>query len=197
MNILALTLVAFLTVTDAAVQRGATLRADSPASRHIMEHAVRVNRQGQRIIQENDNKFELSAMYSFQFDTCVSLRAEPSDAGEIIFDANLEIYSSKGEIVSQKSYILFNVCKTKYCEYYKADDNLYMIDVGTYMSAIADYFISRHEAYCSACVDSYNYCKYVHNIHYSFCAITIPILIILSSFFNIINLSDTWNIKRV
>jgi hypothetical protein len=157
MNLFAFTLVALFSVTDAAVKRGETLRADSPVSRAIMERAIRVNRQGQRILAENE--FELTAMYSFQFDTCVSLRTEPSDAGEIIFDADLEQYASKGEIVSQMSYILFNVCKTKYCEYYKSDDNLFMIDIGTYMSAIADYYVSRHEAYCSACVDSYNYCK--------------------------------------
>lgn len=147
------------TSTASETVTGRTLRADSAASRRIMEHAVRVNRQGERILQENNNKFELTAMYSFNFDKCVSVRTEPSDAGEIIFDANLEQYASKGEIVPQKSYILFNVCKTKYCDYYKSDDNLYMIDIGTYMAAIADYYVSRHEAYCDACVDSYNYCK--------------------------------------
>lgn len=147
------------TSTASETVTGRTLRADSAASRRIMEHAVRVNRQGERILQENNNKFELTAMYSFNFDKCVSVRTEPSDAGEIIFDANLEQYASKGEIVPQKSYILFNVCKTKYCDYYKSDDNLFMIDIGTYMAAIADYYVSRHEAYCDACVDSYNYCK--------------------------------------
>jgi hypothetical protein len=136
---------------------GRTLRADSAASRRIMEHAVRVNRQGERILE--NNKFELTAMYSFTFDKCVSIRTEPNDAGEIIFDASLEQYASKGEIVPQKSYILFNVCKTKYCDVYRSDDNLYMIDIGTYMAAIADYYVARHEAYCDACVDSYNYCK--------------------------------------
>ena len=147
------------TIASEAVT-GRTLRADSAASRRIMEHAVRVNRNGERILQEdNNNKFELTAMYSFNFDKCVSVRTEPSDAGEIIFDANLEQYASKGEIVPQKSFILFNVCKTKYCDYYKADDNLFMIDIGTYMAAIADYYVARTEAYCDACVDSYNYCK--------------------------------------
>ena len=136
---------------------GRSIRADSAASRRIMEHAVRVNRQGERILQEN--KFELTSMYSFNFDKCVSIRTEPSDAGEIIFDATLEQYASKGEIVPAKSYILFNVCKTKYCDYYKADDNLFMIDIGTYMAAIADYYVSRHEAYCDACVDSTTYCQ--------------------------------------
>lgn len=138
---------------------GRTLRADSSASRLIMEHAVRVNRQGERILEGNQNKFELTAMYSFSFDKCVSLRTEPTDAGEIIFDANLEPYTSKGEIVAEKSYILFNVCKTKYCDYYKADDNLFMIDIGTYMAAIADYYVSRREAYCDACIDSATYCQ--------------------------------------
>ena len=157
-TLVALTVDAGTIVSEAVT--GRTLRADSAASRRIMEHAVRVNRNGERILQEdNNNKFELTAMYSFNFDKCVSVRTEPSDAGEIIFDANLEQYASKGEIVPQKSFILFNVCKTKYCDYYKADDNLFMIDIGTYMAAIADYYVARTEAYCDACVDSYNYCK--------------------------------------
>jgi hypothetical protein len=136
---------------------GTRLPADSKASHRIMKHAVRVNRQGERILQ--DNNFELSSLYSIQFDTCVSLRAQPSDDAEFIFDASLEQYASQGAIVPQKSYILFNVCLTKYCDYYKADDNLFMIDVNTYMAAIGDYFVLRHEEYCSACVDSTDYCK--------------------------------------
>jgi hypothetical protein len=160
MKILALVLAVFTAASGASKTErvsGNRLPADSKASRFIMEHAVRVNRQGERILQQNS--FELSSLYSFQFDTCVSLRTQPNDNADFIFDSDLEQYASKGAIVPQKSYILFNVCLTKYCDYYKADDNLFMIDVNTYMAAIGDYFVTRHEEYCSACVDSTNYCK--------------------------------------
>lgn len=160
MKIFAFVLAVLAAATNASKTErvsGNRLPADSKASRMIMEHAVRVNRQGERILQENH--FELSSLYSFQFDTCVSLRTQPNENAEFIFDTDLEQYASKGAIVPQKSYILFNVCLTKYCDYYKADDNLFMIDVNTYMAAIGDYFVARHEEYCSACVDSTDYCK--------------------------------------
>jgi hypothetical protein len=156
------TLVAVISAADAsALQservKGTTIRADSPAARDIMNNAVRVNRRGERILN-NEEDFELTSAYSFQFDTCVSLTTEPDDAGQIIFDATLEIYATKGEIVPQTSFVLFNVCKTKYCDYYEADDNLYMIDVGTYMSSIADFYVQRRKEYCTACKNSLQYC---------------------------------------
>lgn len=108
---------------------------------------------------DQNQKFELSSAYSLQFDTCVSLTTEPSEDGGVIFDDALIKYTSDGYIVPQKSYVLFSVCKTAYCDYYAKDDNLYMIDLATYMGAISEFYQEREESYCSACVDSYNYCK--------------------------------------
>lgn len=124
--------------------------------RMIMEKAIRVNSKGERLLAQRD--FELSGGYSLQFSQCVSLKTEPY-LDQILFDESLIAYTSKGQVMSQMSYILFNVCETEFCEYYVNDDNLYMVDINTYMEAISTYYQDMREEYCGACVDSANYCR--------------------------------------
>jgi hypothetical protein len=122
--------------------------------RKIMENAVRVNSKGERHLNQN---FELSGGYSIQFNHCVSLKTEPAN-DDIMFAEDLIEYTAKGAIVSEKSYILFNVCETKFCDYYSGDDNLFMVDVETYMASITDIYQERQENYCAACQTSRSFC---------------------------------------
>lgn len=122
--------------------------------RKIMENAVRVNSKGERHLNQD---FEMSSGYSIQFNHCVSLKTEPYN-DEIMFADDLIRYTSKGQIVSQQSYILFNVCETKFCDYYSDDDNLFMIDIDTYMASITEVYLERQENYCTACLKSRGYC---------------------------------------
>ena len=121
--------------------------------RKIMEKAVRVNSSGERHLNQD---FELSSGYSINFNQCVSLRTEPSD-DEILFAPSLLAYTSKGQIVSQKSYILFDVCETKYCYY--EEDNTFMVDIDTYVTAITEFYLDMKENYCDACQSSVNFCR--------------------------------------
>jgi len=140
----------FVASSDAAASARKVLN-----KRMIMENAVRVNRKGERLLNQN---FELTSGYSIQFNQCVALKTEPyNDA--VMFADDLIQYTSKGQIVSEKSYILFNVCETGYCEYYEDDENLFMVDIDTYMAAIATLQESMQENYCTACQESYNYCQ--------------------------------------
>lgn len=153
MKFLAATLAFFVAVANAASHDAGNARRRLDKHK-IMQNAVRVNRNGERLL---DQQFEVTSAYSLQFNKCLSLTLEPSDE-DILFNENLIQYTSKHAIVAQKSYILFNVCETTYCEYYADDDNLYMIDVDTYMSSITEFFEERQENYCQACVDAYGYC---------------------------------------
>lgn len=162
MKFFAVILTAMVAATDAVPSAKSQMLAGSSIrggidQEKILAKAVRVNHKGERLLDQSQT-FTLSSLYSLQFDKCVSLKAEPSDTGSIIFDDDLLPYTSKGSIVPQKSYILFNVCQTKYCEY-ATNDNLYMIDLDTYMAAIPSWYQEREANYCSACVDSYSYCK--------------------------------------
>jgi hypothetical protein len=119
-----------------------------------MEKAIPVNRKGERLLNQN---FELTGAYSLQFNKCISLPMEADEDG-IMFADDLLSYTAQGEIVTQKSYILFNVCPTKYCSYYASDDNLYMVDLATYMDSIVDFYMDRNDAYCGACQEAEEYC---------------------------------------
>ena len=123
--------------------------------RMLMENAVRVNRKLERHLNQN---FDLSAGYSIQFNQCVALKTEPYD-DEIMFADSLIGYTSAGKIVSQRSYVLFNVCETQNCDYYASDDNLFMVDINTYMAALSVFYGYIQENYCAACQNSYNYCQ--------------------------------------
>ena len=121
----------------------------------LMENAVRVNRKLERHLDQN---IELSAGYSIQFNQCVGLKTEPYN-DEIMFADSLIEYTSKGQVVAQKSYVLFNVCETQYCAYSANDDNLFMVDINSFMAAISVFYGDMQENYCTACQNSYNYCQ--------------------------------------
>jgi len=150
MRFFAATLFAFLV---AACDAAAPIRRRLD-KRKIMENAVRVNSKGERHLNQN---FELSSGYSIQFNQCVSLKTEPYN-DEVMFAEDLIEYTSTGKIVAQQSYILFNVCETKFCDYYSDDDNLFMIDIDTYMASITDVYLDRQENYCYACQQSRGFC---------------------------------------
>jgi hypothetical protein len=122
--------------------------------RKIMESAIRVNSKGERHLNQN---FELSSGFSVRFNQCVSLKTEPAN-DDIMFAEDLIEFTAKGQIVSEKSFILFNVCETKFCDYYSDDDNLFMVDIDTYMASITDIYEERQQHYCTACLTSQNFC---------------------------------------
>jgi len=151
MKFLAVALGAFLLFASSDVSSALRPRLDK---RMIMENAVRVNSKGERHLDQN---FEVSAGYSIQFNKCVALKTEPYN-DEIMFADSLMEYTAKGQIISEKSYILFNVCETKFCDYYSDDDNLFMIDIDTYMAATSAYYLTVQESYCGACHISQEFC---------------------------------------
>ena len=132
----------------------------------MMKGAIPVDRQGRpRRLEDQQQEgeegeeegFQLTGDYSLQFDRCLSIHTQPADAS-FLYDENILPYSMDGRVASQKSYVLVNVCKTKYCDYYVGDENLFMIDLETYMAATTVYYQERTENYCTACLYSRNYC---------------------------------------
>lgn len=150
MKYVVLALAAFLLAASDAVKPEPRLN-----QRVLMENAVRVNRKLERHLNQN---FDLTAGYSIQFNQCVALKTEPYN-DEVMFADSLIEYTSNGKIVAQKSYVLFNVCETHNCEYYASDDNLFMVDINTYMAALSVFYGDIQENYCAACQNSYNYCQ--------------------------------------
>lgn len=105
---------------------------------------------------EEEEAFQITGEYSIQFNTCTSMSVEND---ELLEDQNLAAMAANGDLVSDKDFIIFNVCLTEYCEYYGDDQKMtFIAEVGTYFSAISQYLPTKVNDYCEACEDNYDYC---------------------------------------
>lgn len=118
----------------------------------LLRKAVKVG-SGRRLEQGA----QVTSAHSIKFNQCLSLSVEPQDMDTLTSEDNIG-YAMDGLIASQKSYVLFNVCETEYCSYAADDDNLYMVDLATYMQAVMEYLPTRKANYCDACQESYDTC---------------------------------------
>jgi len=121
----------------------------------LMRGAKPYNNLAKRKLDEDDG-FEITGEYSIQFSTCTSMTVQSDD---VIDDENLLAMAANGDLVLDKDFIIFNVCKTDYCQYYGDDEKMsFIAEVGTYFQAISQYLPTKVEEYCEACEDNYDYC---------------------------------------
>jgi len=105
--------------------------------------------QGRRLEQE-----EIDGSYSLKFSQCVEVKT----ANEDLFDENIIDYVKAGQVVSAKSYVLFHLCQGSYC-YYDSDDDLYIVDLPTYLASIGPYHANKRLDYCEQCERFDDYCN--------------------------------------
>jgi len=121
----------------------------------LLKGAKPYNKAAVRKLDEDD-AFEITGKYSIQFNNCISMTVSNEDIAE---DENFIDMAANGDLISEKDYILFNVCETEYCSYYGEDDKMtFIAEVGTYFAAISQYLPTKVEEYCEACEDNYDYC---------------------------------------
>jgi len=121
----------------------------------LLKGAKPYNEAAVRKLDEED-AFEITGKYSIQFNTCISMTVQNADLAE---DGNLVEMAANGDLISEKDYILFNVCETEYCSYYGEDDKMtFIAEVGTYFEAISQYLPTKVQEYCEACEENYDYC---------------------------------------
>jgi hypothetical protein len=138
-----------------ALMRSA-VKVDRKTLRRLEEDGQQDQQQQQQ--QEEDEEFEITGEYSIQFSQCVSLTTQANDA-ELMFDTLYE-YSSAGQVVAEKSYVLFNVCKTANCGYYEDNEEaLYMVDLPTYMQTMTAVLPQQRMNYCETCQEAQEYCQ--------------------------------------
>jgi hypothetical protein len=166
LRVAAIILAASLTTVQSA-----NLRAKESFTRALLKNAIPVDKNGNRILQDED-RFEVTYEYSIQFSSCLSLKAGPQNSGEnnndnndgsqngLLFNSDLIGYSQAGKIVNEKSYVIFNICKTGYCSYYNDDlSSKYLIGLNDYMQTLAQYYLDEQQKFCAACYYNYNYCE--------------------------------------
>jgi hypothetical protein len=120
----------------------------------LMAGAKPANEFTKRKLEEGN--FEINGDYSIQFNHCLSLNIQNAD---MFADANMVEMAANGDLISEKDYIIFNVCETEYCSYYADDEKMtFIADVGTYFQAISQYLPTKVQEYCQACEQNYDYC---------------------------------------
>ena len=99
--------------------------------------------------------FEISGKHSIQFSTCIDLTVKDKD----LLSEDLVSYTKSGQLVAEKSYILFEVCETDNC-YYQAHDSksTFLVDAPTFVQALATYIPTQYENYCQGCRENEDYC---------------------------------------
>ncbi|KAL3799824.1 hypothetical protein HJC23_010474 [Cyclotella cryptica] len=97
---------------------------------------------------------ELDGSYNIQFSQCVDVKLRDDD----LFQDEVVSYVQDGEIVSTKSYILFHLCQNNEC-FYESEDDLYMVDLASYLTNVAQYHATTRTNYCNACNSYVDYCS--------------------------------------
>jgi hypothetical protein len=104
-----------------------------------------------RRAEENNNG--LDGSYSIQFSECMDIRTYDED----LFQEGYIEYAKAGQIVAEQSYVLFHVCQESEC-YLEAEDDLYVVDLATYLANIASYYANKRTDYCTQCQNYQDYC---------------------------------------
>mmetsp|Transcript_4744 Transcript_4744/g.10251 ORF Transcript_4744/g.10251 Transcript_4744/m.10251 type:complete len:525 (-) Transcript_4744:145-1719(-) len=99
-----------------------------------------------RKLEGQQDAVELDGSYSVKFSQCVDVRTKSED----LFSDELIAYAQSGSVVSSKSFVLFHVCQGDNC-YYESDDDLYIVDLGTYLANVATYHADKRQNFCEAC----------------------------------------------
>jgi len=108
-------------------------------------------RKVQRKLDEDE---EISSDYSVSFNTCLHIKVND----ENLYDDDFVDYVKAGKVEAVKSMVIFDVCKTDYCEY-ESDSNLHSVDLATWVGSLVEAPVNKKENYCEACRDSDEYCN--------------------------------------
>jgi len=100
-----------------------------------------------------NNNFQIDGSYNIEFSQCVDVRM----IDEELFDEDNIAYTQSGQIRMSKSYVLFHVCQDDDC-YYESEDDLYIVDLATYLLNVASQKATSRANYCEACVNYASFC---------------------------------------
>jgi len=127
------------------------LRKNSPVTKALMKKARPYKASGNvsRKLQEND----IDGTYSFKFSQCVDIKTYDEESF-----ANYAEQIQAGTVLPTKSYVIFHVCQNGTCGY-EAEDDLYIVDLHTYLGTVATFHAEKKGNYCEACNEFADYCN--------------------------------------
>jgi len=137
------------------------LRRGDPATEALLKKARPYKKAGaknnsitKRRLDGEEDEFEIDGSYSLQFSECIDIKTYDED----LFDEDIVGYVKSGQIVASKSYVLFHVCQDDTC-YLDAEDDLYLVDLPTYLTNVATYHANKRNDFCEQCERFDEYCN--------------------------------------
>jgi hypothetical protein len=156
-SLTALTLALTTTPTLASKIRLSNLRINSssdPAlSRALLSKASPYNR---RRAQDNEQAAALDGSYSLKFSSCVDVKLYDDEFANSEYADQI----AAGTVTPTKSYVIFHVCTDQTCGYEGVDD-LYIVDLASYLGTVATYHAEKSGKYCEACGEFEDVCNVV------------------------------------
>lgn len=122
----------------------------------LMQNALKVDDKNNLKGRKLSTTSVVTSSKSVQFHSCVSVTTQPWDE-DIFYNQNNLYAAQNGKIVSEHSYVLFNLCNTGSC-IYDSDDNLYMVDLKYYLRSLLAYYPTKLQRVCNICENSQDYC---------------------------------------
>lgn len=137
------------------------LRRGDPTTEALIKKAMALpkgaaKKNGARRLEEEAEEFEITGDYSIQFAECVDITTYDEDLFDE--DMNLASYVQSGELIPAKSYVVFHVCTDETC-YLDAEDDKFIVDLGTYLTNMAQHHANVRTDYCEQCNEFEEYCN--------------------------------------
>lgn len=143
------------TVTKTIKLGDRNLRRGDAATEALLKKATPYKgKKTKRRLDGEEEEFEIDGSYSLQFSECIDVKTVDED----LFDEDIVGYVQSGQIVAAKSYVLFHVCTDDTC-YLEGEDDLYLVDLPTYLTNVAQYHANKRNDFCEQCNEFDEYCN--------------------------------------
>ena len=131
------------------------LRQGHPSTATLLKrnHPYKTAEQRKLNLQEG-----IDGSYYVKFSHCLDIKTYD----ENLFVDKIVQYVQAGQVISTKSFVLFHACQGNNC-YYEAEDDLYIVDLPTYLATAAVYHAEERMNFCEACDHFVNQCTQVQN----------------------------------
>lgn len=140
------------TMASAAPQRNVklsrNLRESSPVTKALLTRARPYSRE-----LEGEDEVQFDGSYNLKFSQCVDIKIYDEDKHAAYVDS-----IAAGTVVPTKSYVIFHVCTDATCDYEGTDD-LYIVDLATYLGTVATYHAEKTQKFCEACGEFEDICN--------------------------------------
>lgn len=134
--------------TRKSIKLSRNLRKNSPVTKALLRKATPY-KSGRKL----EDQVALDGSYNFKFSQCVDVKTFDEDN-----DANYAEQIAAGTVVPTKSYVIFHVCTDATCGY-DGEDDLYIVDLPTYLGTVATFHAEKKAKYCEACEQFADVCN--------------------------------------